>query len=512
MPIIDKINTLTQDGSDMKIQPGIAEFKRLSKSYNLIPVWAEVLADLETPVSVFMKVNGNGRANYLLESVEQGGKLGRYSFIGISPRKILASTGTKVSIYDSAGMHERTVSAQDPLEVIEKEMKRYRQPQIKELPLFAGGAVGYISYDYVRFLERLPQLRKDRLGFPDIHFQMSFDLIAFDHLKRKMQIISNAHSHPGEPPEKTYARSCDTIAAIVEILRKPLQITQPASRPRTGEFLSEFSKPGYEAAVKKAKEYIRAGDIIQVVISQRWEKPLDVEPLSAYRALRSVNPSPYMFFLKFPDAQLVGSSPEILVRCEGENAILRPIAGTRKRGRDDNEDAKLENELKKDAKEIAEHIMLVDLGRNDLGRVCRYGTVKVTDLLFVERYSHVMHLVSNVVGKLMPGKNQFDLLRACFPAGTVSGAPKVSAMEIIEELEKSRRGPYAGAVGYFSFRGDMDFCITIRTMFIKDGKAYIQAGGGIVADSIPENEFYETLNKSMALRKAYELAASIDSV
>ncbi|MCM8759494.1 MAG: anthranilate synthase component I [Candidatus Omnitrophica bacterium] len=493
----------------MEIFPSFSEFKRLAATYNLVPVWTEALADLETPVGVFMKATQGTETNFLLESVEQGGKLGRYSFIGIQPDEIFKSSGKDVEFHNENGdIHKKTVD--DPLKELEKIVNRYRQPKIPQLPVFAGGAVGYVSYDYVRFIENLPQLLPDELFFPDLYFQMCFDLIVFDHLKRKIQVVSNTKINKGCCLRDVYEKACKKIESIISLIKKPLPYRNIGSQNKEEEFISNCTKEEFEHSVSTAKKYIKAGDIIQVVLSQRWERELDVNPLSIYRSLRSINPSPYMFYLCFPGIHLIGSSPEILVRCNGQEALLRPIAGTRPRGKDDAEDEKLAEELKKDVKEIAEHIMLVDLGRNDLGRVCRYGTVKVTDLMFVEKYSHVMHLVTNIVGKLARGKNQFDLLRACFPAGTVSGAPKVRAMEIIEELEKSKRGPYAGAVGYFSFQGDMDFCITIRTMFSSHGKIYIQAGAGIVADSVPEREYFETINKAKALKIAYENARNVD--
>ncbi|MCM8788973.1 MAG: anthranilate synthase component I, partial [Candidatus Omnitrophica bacterium] len=489
----------------MEIYPDFDEFKRLASSYNLVPVWAETLADLETPVGVFMKVTRNSETNFLLESVEQGGRLGRYSFIGIHPAEIFRSSGNIVEItFDDR--EDKKIDTKDPLAELEGFVSLYRQPKISRLPVFAGGAVGYVSYDYVRFIERIPKLLSDDLKFPELYFQMCFDMIVFDHLKRKIQVISNAKIKKGISFKGAYNKACEKIESIISLIKNPLPYRQSNSEKGKMNFISNCTQSEFESAVLKAKKYIKTGDIIQVVLSQRWERLLDVNPLSVYRSLRSINPSPYMFNLSFPGLHLIGSSPEILVRCNGTDAFLRPIAGTRPRGKDDAEDEKLAEELKKDTKEIAEHIMLVDLGRNDLGRVCRYGSVSVTDLMFVEKYSHVMHLVTNIVGKLSKGKTQFDLLRACFPAGTVSGAPKVRAMEIIEELEKSRRGPYAGAVGYFSFQGDMDFCITIRTMFSSRGKIYIQAGAGIVADSVPEREYFETINKAKALILAYEKA------
>ncbi len=493
----------------MEIYPDISEFEKLAASYNLVPVWAESLADLETPVSVFMKIASDSETNFLLESVEQGGVLGRYSFIGIQPRELFKSSGNQIEFLDITG-RKQIFSDIDPMRKLSEIVSQYTQPELPELPVFAGGAVGYVSYDYVRFIEKIPSLLPDDLMFPDLCFQMCFDLIVFDHLKRKIQIISNARIKKGQSIREAYKKSCDKIESIFSMIKKPLNYQKAPCNRQKRNFVSNCTQKEFENSVVRAKKYIREGDIIQVVLSQRWERPIDISPLSGYRALRSVNPSPYMFYLGFAEKSLVGSSPEILVRCNGTDALLRPIAGTRPRGKDDAEDEILAEELKKDIKEIAEHIMLVDLGRNDLGRVCRPGSVKVTDLMFIEKYSHVMHLVTNIIGKLGRGKSQFDLLRACFPAGTVSGAPKVRAMQIIEELEKARRGAYAGAVGYFGFHGDMDFCIAIRTMFVSRGNVYVQAGAGIVADSIPEREYIETINKAKALMQAYEIAKNID--
>lgn len=507
----DKVIFILNTGINMEIYPEFSEFEKLAGNYNLVPVWTEFLADLETPVGVFMKLTSNSETNFLLESVEQGGKLGRYSFIGIQPRELFKSTGNTVEFVNEEG-NVKKITTIDPLSELEKIVSYYRQPEDVRLPAFAGGAVGYISYDYVRFIEKLPEMLPSDCLFPELYFQMCFDLVVFDHLKRKIQVISNAKIKKGQSLKNSYKKSCEKIESIISMIRKPIPYFRNNSAVDAGKFISNYKQDEFESAVTKAKKYIRAGDIIQVVLSQKWERNIDVSPLSVYRSLRSVNPSPYMFYLNFPGIYLVGSSPEILVRCNGSDALLRPIAGTRPRGKDDAEDEKLAEELKKDIKEIAEHIMLVDLGRNDLGRVCRFGSVKVTDLMFVEKYSHVMHLVTNVVGKLAKGKNYFDLVRACFPAGTVSGAPKIRAMEIIEELEKSRRSVYAGAVGYFGFHSDMDFCITIRTMFGSADKIYIQAGAGIVADSVPEKEYIETINKAKALMLAYENAKKMDAI
>ncbi|MBA7544699.1 Anthranilate synthase component 1 [subsurface metagenome] len=379
--------------------------------------------------------------------------------------------------------------------------------EVPGLPRFSGGAVGYLSYDLVRFFEKLPEFNSDDLKLPDVYLIFSDTLVVFDHLKHKIKIISNAYVN-GEDLVKSYQRAMAKIDKIIAKLKSPLNLSSQSSfsKKRKVSFSSNLSKSSFVKKVKKAKEYIKAGDIIQVVISQRFQTEIRTEPFNLYRALRSINPSPYMYYLKFKDLKLIGSSPEILVRLEGGRVTVRPIAGTRPRGKDEKEDRFLEKELLSDEKEKVEHIMLVDLGRNDIGKVCRYGSVKVNELMKVERYSHVMHLVSNVNGKVKKDKDQFDVLRSSFPAGTVTGAPKVRAMEIIEELEPIRRGPYAGAVGYFSFSGNLDACITIRTLVIKNNVAYLQAGAGIVADSIPEKEYEETKNKAKALMEAILLA------
>jgi anthranilate synthase component 1 len=401
----------------------------------------------------------------------------------------------------------------DPFKELEKLVLRYRPVRIEGLPRFCGGAVGYIGYDMVRFFERLPEIARDEGEFPDCAFMLADTLIVFDHVKHKMLIISNAFVE--DDPDRAYDEAVERIESVISRLKSPLPYVKLLEgRPRMleiGEDLSinsNFSREEFVRAVKRVKDYIAAGDAIQVVLSQRLSFPMKVDPFRFYRALRMVNPSPYMYFLRFGDLQLVGASPEMMVRVEGNLAQTRPIAGTRRRGGTPQEDRELERELLDDPKERAEHVMLVDLGRNDLGRVCEFGTVRVTELMVVERYSHVMHIVSNVVGRLRKDKNAFDVIRACFPAGTLSGAPKVRAMEIIEELEPVRRGPYGGAVGYFSFYGDADTAITIRTLVAKNGVGYVQAGAGIVADSVPEKEHEECLNKAKALLRALTLAES----
>jgi anthranilate synthase component I len=393
----------------------------------------------------------------------------------------------------------------DPLDVLKQLMGEYHPVEVEGLPRFFGGAVGYLSYDMVRFFERLPDRTVDDLNIPDSMFMLTDTIVIFDHMLQKIKVVSNALVDG--PPEKAYQQAIAKIEQRIARLRQP-----PPPRPTRPlpagplTLTSTFTKEAYERVVERAKEYIRAGDIIQVVPSQRLETAIDVDPFDIYRTLRTVNPSPYMFYLKFRDLRLVGSSPEVNVRLEGSLIELRPLAGTRRRGRHSAEDLEITAELMQDPKERAEHIMLVDLGRNDVGRVAKIGSVKVTELLQVEKYSHVIHLVSHVVGELAEGKDCYDVMRATFPQGTVSGAPKIRAMEIIEELEPTKRGPYAGAVGYFSYSGNMDTCIALRTMTVKGNTAFVQAGGGVVADSVPELEYEETLNKARALMRAIELA------
>jgi anthranilate synthase component 1 len=461
----------------------------------LKPVVREVPADLETPVSAFLKLKGHG-ARFLLESVEMGENLGRYSFIGLDylknvkilPEHVVVEEGGRTEVVPHGG--------RNPLEILRSLMAPLALRH-ESLPGLVGGAVGYIGYDYVRYLERLPATLPDTLGLPLCNFYLASTMVIFDHVKHKMLLVSVAHEDPQGKLDEVY-----------EQLRQPLapEWTSPRPSKRRAEFVHEFPEEEFKAAVLKAKEYIAIGDIFQVVLSQRAHGDLHVDPFQVYRALRILNPSPYMFFLDFGDYQIVGSSPEVHAKLVGREALLRPIAGTRRRGRTEEEDRALQKELLADEKERAEHLMLIDLARNDAGRCADYGTVRCTDLFTIERYSHVMHIVSEVVGRLSKGRDQFDLLAGTFPAGTVTGAPKIRAMEIIEELEKSRRGPYAGTVGYFSLTGDMDTCITIRTMVVKGKTAYLQAGAGIVADSVPANEWQETASKMEVLKKAIQIA------
>lgn len=496
------------------VYPDFNEFRELSRQGNLIPVYKEILGDSETPVSAFLKLNK--QPSFLLESVSGGEKWARYSFLGIEPALTITCHGKKAEIAYNSGVRSQEpgariehIESEDPLVIIKNTLSRFKPVEIKDLPRFSGGLVGYIGYDTVKFFERVPDLQKPALDMPDIFLMLTDTLLIFDNLRQTIKVVSNVHTD-GKDIKEAYEEAGRKIDGIIRELAgsrinpgTSLRLPAP-QQAKTKQFSSNFRKEDFLKAVERSKEYVLAGDIVQVVLSQRFETEATTHPFEIYRALRVINPSPYMYYLDTGDAQLVGSSPEILVRLEEDTITLRPIAGTRKRGATEEEDKALEEDLKKDPKEIAEHIMLVDLGRNDVGRVAEIGSVKVTELMKVERYSHVMHLVSNVEGLKRKELDAFDVFRACFPAGTVSGAPKVKAMEIIEELEPTKRGPYAGSVGYFSYTGNMDVCITIRTLIIKNGRIYVQAGAGIVADSVPENEYIETVNKATAMMKAVD--------
>lgn len=484
----------------------LEQFQRHAQDGNVIPLYREILADYDTPVSAFAKID-HGPTAYLLESIEGGEKWARYSFLG---------SGSSVVIYEDHGdliylrgkRKKRIPSRGNPLERLREIMEAYRPVTVPGLPPFVGGAVGYLSYDIVRTFEELPGRRKEHVDFPDFAFLLTDTLVIFDNVTQKIKVVANAHvtSTRDRDVKRVYRSATERIERMIARLKRPLRRTRPHRRRRPVVFTANMSKADYEKMVIQAKQYIRAGDIVQTVLSQRWEANIQAPPLQLYRALRVVNPSPYMYYLRVAGVELVGSSPETLVRCEDGIISVRPIAGTRRRGSTQEEDQQLERRLLADEKERAEHVMLVDLGRNDVGRVASSGSVQVDSLMHVERYSHVMHIVSNVTGKLDPSKTSFDVLRACFPAGTVSGAPKIRAMEIIDELEPTRRGPYAGAVGYFSFSGNMDMCINIRTVVLRKHQAFIQAGAGIVADSNPEHEYEETCNKARAMMTAIELA------
>jgi len=486
--------------------PSFSEFCRKARQGNLIPVCREVLADRDTPVSAFLKMEGKPY-RFLLESVEGGERWARYSFLGMNPMLMVRSHGPEAEVWES-GQWRRVSLAGDPLDLVKELLSRYRPVPSSDLPRFWGGAVGYINYDVVRFLEKLPGTPQDDLGLPEIVFTVSDTLLIFDNVTHKLKVVALAFLD-GSPLQEIYDRACDRIEEVITRLRKAsVPDVAPASPASSLVLESSVSKEEFMESVLRAKEYIEAGDVIQVVLAQRLSSETSAPPFDIYRSLRSINPSPYMYFLDVGEFQVIGASPEVLVRLEDGWAEVRPIAGTRRRGATPREDERLEEELRGDPKERAEHIMLVDLGRNDLGRVSQAGTVAVVELMEVERFSHVMHLVSHVRSRLGSGHDEFGLLKACFPAGTVSGAPKVRAMEIIDELEPVRRGLYAGGVGYFGFSGNMEFCIAIRTILLIGRKAYVGVGAGIVADSNPLAEYEETMNKGKALIAALEMAAS----
>ncbi|MEK7849522.1 MAG: anthranilate synthase component I [Candidatus Omnitrophota bacterium] len=494
------------------LYPDFKEFKKLSKMGNIIPVYKELLADLETPVSAFMKMDKKSEYSYLLESVESQQTIGRYSFIAVDPSLVFESKNKKVTFTRFLKGQKRQRSYQclsSPLDELRVLLAGFKFVPVRGLPRFCGGLVGYMGYDMVRFFETIPDKNTDELNAPDCLLMLSDTLVIFDHVNRKIKIVSNAILDSKAPLllKKSYDAAVKKIDALVRSLKKPIRhLPEPKEATSKAEVTSNMTKSAFKNAVLKAKEYIKRGDIIQVVLSQRFRTKLKNKPIDIYRFLRSINPSPYMFYMKLSDLTLIGSSPEMLMRCEDGLVQTRPIAGTRPRGKDEGEDKLLALELLNDAKEKAEHLMLVDLGRNDLGRVSQYGSVRVDEFMQVEKYSHVMHIVSNVTGLLRKDKDVLDALISCFPAGTVSGAPKIRAMEIIDELEGTRRGPYAGALGYFSFSGNLDSCIIIRTIAVKNSYVYMQAGAGIVADSKPQKEYDETVNKAKALLEAVRFA------
>ena len=489
----------------MTVLPSRQEFKAKAGQGNLIPIYTEVYADLETPVSAYLKLR-RGENTFLLESVEGGTQVGRYSFLGRDPSVIFEARGQRVTI--RRGSQVTKIETTNPLEELKNLTREFLPVSDPTLPPFAGGAVGYIAYDAARQLEDLPETNPDDLGVPDMLFMFTDTIVAFDNVSHKLTVMHNLQARPGDNLDLLYDQAAGVLQQILADLRNPLAEAQGQNGQVEAEdsFNSNMKQEDFLAAVEACKSYIKEGDIIQAVLSQRLDTEYEGDAFSLYRALRIVNPSPYMFYLHFAGVKLVGASPEIHVRSYDGNVTIRPIAGTRPRGENVEQDVKLEKELLADEKERAEHLMLVDLARNDIGRVCRYGSVKVTEFMVVERYSHVMHIVSDVEGTLEEGKDAFDLIAATFPAGTVSGAPKIRAMEIVEELEPTRRGPYAGLVGYFSFNGNFDSCITIRTMLVKGNKVYVQAGAGIVADSVPEKEYTETLNKAKALFRSIQMA------
>ncbi len=504
--------------------PTLNEFNQLATQGNLVPVWRRLLADFETPLSAYRKLRGQGES-FLFESVEGGEHLGRFSFVGFNPRAVVRQTGPEIEVVESGRVVEKFIIAgrsgaadgrvKDGLEVVEKVLRKYRAVPLPSLPRFTGGAVGFIGYEFIHDVEPVvPRPPHDELQTPTLYFLIADELLIFDRVAQTMTVLVNAVIDESKSPAAAYQRAVAEIERLVSLLEQRseyVSVTVPQEVPPV-PFQSNVPKEKFFANVRKAKEYITAGDIIQVVGSQRFSTPVKATPLDIYRAARSINPSPYMFLLELDGFSLVGASPEIHVRCENRRVEIRPIAGTRPRGKNPEQDLANEQELLADPKERAEHVMLVDLARNDLGRVCDFGTVQVKDLMIIERYSHVMHIVSQVEGHLSAGKTPYDLMRATFPAGTLSGAPKVRAMQVISELEQTQRGPYGGCVGYFSFNGNLDCCITIRTALIKNGQAYVQAGGGWVNDSTPEGEYQETVNKAKAMLKAVALAESFTVV
>jgi anthranilate synthase component 1 len=482
------------------------DFVELAGEGTVVPVVKRVMADLLTPVAAYLKIERLSPYSFLLESVEGGEKVARYSFLGFHPEIVVRSRASKVTIERGANREE---TDEPMLDVLRRLSGQHIPVRVADLPPFVSGAVGYLSYDAVRWFEKVPDSHPDDIGIDDAVMMFFSRLLVFDHVRHQIHLIANVFTGgKSDNVESEYRRAIDDIEAMEAHLEdpiEPLPRRQASGDPRVR---SNLSRDKFEQSVVAAKEYIAAGDIFQVVLSQRFEVGLSAHPFEVYRALRVVNPSPYMFFLKTGEQSIIGASPEMLVRATGRRIEYRPIAGTRPRGDTETEDLLLGEELRADEKEVAEHVMLVDLGRNDLGRVADYGSVEVTDLMIIERYSHVMHLASAIKARLMAGKDRFDALAACFPAGTVSGAPKIRAMEIIDELEPTRRGVYAGAVMYLDYSGNLDSCIAIRTILTKDGRAYFQAGAGIVADSVPESEYVETVNKARAMLQAIEMAES----
>jgi len=491
--------------------PTLDEFQKLATQGNLIPVARRILADLETPLSAYRKIRGQGES-FLFESVEGGEHVGRYSFVGCNPRAIIRQDGPHIQVIENGRVLESAVvgrDVKDGLEVVERVMKKFCAVATPGLPRFTGGAIGFIGYEFIHDVEPVvPRPAHDELKTPVMYFLIADQLLTFDRAQQTITILVNAILADAGSSADAYENATSEIDRIISLLEQPSEhqpLTLPDDVPPAA-FESNQTKEKFFANVEASKKYITGGDIIQVVGSQRFSAPVTASPVDIYRAARSINPSPYMFLLELDGLSLVGASPELHVRCEERKVEIRPIAGTRRRGKNAEEDAALEKELLADPKERAEHVMLVDLARNDLGRVCDFGSVQVKDLMIVERYSHVMHIVSQVEGKLSAERTPYDLMRATFPAGTLSGAPKIRAMQIISELEQTTRGPYGGCVGYFSFGGNLDCCITIRTAVLKDGKAYVQAGGGWVNDSTPEGEYQETVNKAKAMLKAVALA------
>ncbi len=494
-------------------QPDYDDFVSMAHEFDMVPVYKEILSDMDTPVSAFKKLSESDSA-FLLESVEGGERFSRFSFLGSKPRMTVSGHSGKVTRRlfdpDTGESKVETDEFTDPLRYMEDLMGTMRAPELPDLPRFFGGAVGYLGYETVRYFEPVPSTNPDDLGLPEFFFMFTDGLVVFDRLTHSMKVVCCVKIDPqgSESDVKAaYEAAQARIEEIIELLRRPVETgTVSVSDDADVTVSSNTDKDRYLQMVADAKEHIFAGDIFQAVLSQRFEVPLSADPFDVYRVLRRVNPSPYMYYLRHGDLSIIGSSPEPLVTVEEGKVLTRPIAGTRRRGRTPEDEKRMEEELIADAKEIAEHVMLVDLGRNDVGRVCVPGTVSVDEFMIVEKYSHVMHIVSSVTGDLNPGVSSFDVLRAAFPAGTVSGAPKIRAMEIIDDLEVSKRGPYAGVIGYFGYAGSLDTCITIRTIITTGGKAFVQAGAGVVADSVAELEFLETQNKAQGLLKSVELA------
>ncbi|MBX9625108.1 MAG: anthranilate synthase component I [Gemmataceae bacterium] len=496
----------------MSHRPSFAEFAALARGHTAVPVYRRLTSDSLTAVSAFARIEDGDRA-FLFESVVGGERVGRYSFLGTGPFLTFEAYGNRVRTRTADGPWAESASP-DPLKALEELIAEYRAPQLPGLPRFCGGAVGYAGYDAVRYVERLPNAPPDDRGLPDLCFGLFDRMVVFDHVAKTVLVVAHWTGGAGDDLRTGYADACRRVDELVDRLQQPtaelplrdIDPLAPRPSPPAPRVSSNFTQPGYESAVRRAVEYITAGDAFQVVLSQRFRAETQARPFDVYRALRVVNPSPFMFYLRAGDATLVGASPEIMCRVDGGEVVNRPLAGTRRRGQSPDADRRLAEELVADPKERAEHIMLVDLARNDVGRVAELGSVKVADLLTVERYSHVMHLSSTVTGRLRAGLTAFDALRAALPAGTLSGAPKVRAMEIIDELEPHRRGPYGGAVGYVDFGGDMDTCIALRTMVVRGTTADVQAGAGVVADSDPAAEYQETVNKAMSLLRALEVA------
>ncbi len=490
----------------LALQPSPDEFERLAADHRVVPVWTELVADIETPVTAFAKIAGDEPA-FLFESAEQDNQSGRYSILGVGAEREFVARGSKFEVRQD-GKIIRQGEAADPLAELEKEMAGLQAPA--GILHFPGGCVGYLGYDSIRYFEpSVPPAPMDEIGVPDLYFFTTDRVLVFDHQTRRFKVIVNAY--PQDDPAAVYEVARTKLDALVASLAQPSPMRPIfiGEKAETSQIASNTTREEFFSMVDRAKEYIRAGDIFQVVLSQRFETAFAGVPLDIYRALRYINPSPYMFLLRCPGYHLVGSSPEVNVRVDEGHIQIRPIAGTIRRGGTPEEDQKNADELLANPKERAEHLMLVDLARNDVGRIAEFGSVRVTDFMTIERYSHVMHIVSNVVGKLSPDHSTYDVMRATFPAGTVSGAPKVRAMQIINELEKSKRCSYSGAIGYFGYDGNLNSCIALRTVLLKDGKAYVQAGAGVVADSTQEGEYQETINKAMGVMRAIERARTL---